>query len=181
MVPLTQESRATDSRSSPREESPGSGRPDVGACPVRMPLIPGRSPPRICALSHRPRAAVANQGAEPPHDHEEVTLPEATAVTPGRVGAALSRNAGELALSRIVERIPALPGGEHTQGFSAYPLEKVYSRPRSALADGAEGVPLRHLACSVDGTSERCPAERTLAEPASVPASCGCLMGSQRI
>src|SRR4051812_30489442 len=58
------------------------------------------------------------------------------------------------------------------KGFSAYPLEKVYSRPCSGPADGAECLSLRRLACSVDGTPELCPAERTLPEPARVPASC---------
>ena len=57
---------------------------------------------RPAAVSDGPRAAVPDRGAEPPHDHEEGTLQEATAVTPGRAGAALSGNAGVLALSRTV-------------------------------------------------------------------------------
>ena len=59
---------------------------------------------RPAALSDSPRAAVPNRGAAPPHDHEEGAFQEATAVTPGRAGAALSRNAGVLALSRTVEK-----------------------------------------------------------------------------
>ena len=55
------------------------------------------------ALSNRPRAAVPDRGKEPPHDHEEGTLEEETAITPGRIGTALSGNAVILALSRTVE------------------------------------------------------------------------------
>ena len=55
-------------------------------------------------------------------------------------------------------------------GFFAYPLEKVHSRPCSVLADGAEGVPSRHLVCAVDRTSGLCPAELTRPEPAGVAA-----------
>src|SRR4051794_1571146 len=103
MVPLAQESRAADPRPSPRGDSPGPGRGDVGACLGRSRgasrSVHGR---RSAALSGGPRAVVPDRGAEPRHDHEEGTLPEATAVTPGRVGAALSRNAGILALSRTV-------------------------------------------------------------------------------
>src|SRR5205823_6420553 len=58
-------------------------------------------------------AAMPNRGAEPPHDHEEGTLQEATAVTPGRVGAALSGNAGILALSRAVEKCYASGASRH--------------------------------------------------------------------
>jgi hypothetical protein len=55
-------------------------------------------------------------------------------------------------------------------GFFAYPLEKVSSRPCSILADGAEGVPSRHLVCSIDWTSGLCPAELTRPEPAGAAA-----------
>jgi hypothetical protein len=58
----------------------------------------GRAPP----LSNGPRAAVPNASAEPPQDREEGTLQEETAVTSGRLGAALSRITGVLALSRTV-------------------------------------------------------------------------------
>ena len=54
------------------------------------------------ALSDSPRAAVPDRSAEPPHDHEESALQEATAVTPGRAGAALSGIAEVLALSQTV-------------------------------------------------------------------------------
>src|SRR5579862_5408895 len=103
MVSPTQESRAADSRSSPRGDSPGFGRTDVGACPGRS-CGASRSVHRgrPAALSDSPRAAMPNRGAEPPHDHEEGALQEETAVTPGRVGAALSGIAGVLALSRTV-------------------------------------------------------------------------------
>jgi hypothetical protein len=33
------------------------------------------------------------------------------------------------------------------KGFFAYPPERVYSRPCSVMADGAEDMPPRHLAC----------------------------------
>src|SRR5512135_1181973 len=69
----------------------------AGATPPRSPAAtPGIHRGRPTALSDRPRAAVPNRGAEPPHDHEEGTLREETAITPGRVGAALSGNAGVL-------------------------------------------------------------------------------------
>src|SRR5512135_1853974 len=105
LVSLAQESRAADSRSSPRGDSARSGRTDVGACPG-CPRRASRAVHRgrPAALSDSPRAAVPARGAEPPHDHEEGTLPEATALTPGRAGAVLSGNAGVLALSRTVEK-----------------------------------------------------------------------------
>ena len=43
-------------------------------------------------------------GAEPTQDHEEGAIRQETAVPPGRFGAALSRIAGVLALSRTVAR-----------------------------------------------------------------------------
>jgi hypothetical protein len=46
---------------------------------------------------------VPDSGVEPPHNHEEGTLQEAKAITAGRLGAALSRSVGVLALSRLVE------------------------------------------------------------------------------
>src|SRR3954452_14250550 len=108
MVSLAQGSRAAAPRSSPRGDPPGPGRADVGARPGRArgasrSLHGGRP----AGVSGGPRAAVPDRGAEPSHDHEEGTLQEATAITPGRVGAALSRNAGFLALSRIVENKPS--------------------------------------------------------------------------
>ena len=78
---------------------------DVGACPGRSRRASRAvHRGRPAALSDGPRAAVPDRGAEPPHDHEEGTLQEETAVTPGRVGAALSGNAGVLALSRTVDK-----------------------------------------------------------------------------
>jgi hypothetical protein len=59
---------------------------------------------------------------------------------------------------------------DRMKGFFAYPPEKVYSRPCLILADGAEGVPSRHLVCSVDGTSGLCPAELTRPEPVGAAA-----------
>ena len=66
---------------------------------------------RPVAVSGGPRAALPNSGVEPPQDHEEGTIEEATAVTPGRPGAALSGIAVILALLRIVVffRVP-MPG-----------------------------------------------------------------------
>ena len=58
---------------------------------------------RPAAVSDGPRAAEPETGAEPPQDHEEGAIQEETAVTPGRPGAALSRIAGVLALSRTVD------------------------------------------------------------------------------
>src|SRR6516162_7047137 len=103
MVSPAQKSRAADSRSSPRRDSPDSRRPDAGACPGRprgasWSVHRGRP----ASLSDSPRVALPNRGAEPPHDHEEGALEETTAVAPGRVGAALSRITGVLALSRTV-------------------------------------------------------------------------------
>src|SRR5512135_3277114 len=130
MVPRTQEPRAADSRSSPRGDSAGAGRTDVGAGagrPRRASWTVHRGRP--AAVSDRPRAAVPNRGAAPPHDHEEGAVQEETALTPGRAGAALSRNAGVLALSRTVgffwpktgpdgrrTREPLLDGGSDGQG-----------------------------------------------------------------
>ena len=66
--------------------------------------IPGRSQWTICCRIARPENRPANAGAEPPQDHEEGTIQEETAVTPGRSGAALSRIAGLLARCRVVEK-----------------------------------------------------------------------------
>src|SRR3954465_10235440 len=105
MAPLAEESRASDPRSSPRGDSSGAGRADVGACPGRARGASGAvHGGRPAAVSDRPRATVPKRGAEPPHDHEEGALEEATAITPGRPGAALSGNDGILALSRTVEK-----------------------------------------------------------------------------
>ncbi len=61
---------------------------DVGACAGRSRgasrSVHGGRP---AGVSDGPRAAVPDRGAGPPHDHEEGPLPEATAVTAGRVGA----------------------------------------------------------------------------------------------
>src|SRR5256714_10896211 len=104
MVPLAEGSRAADPRPSPRGDPPGPGGTDAGACPGRPRGASGTvHGGRPAAVSGGPRAAVPDRGAGPPHDHEEGALEEATAVTPGRLGAALSGNAGVLALSRTVE------------------------------------------------------------------------------
>src|SRR5262249_9665577 len=81
------------------------GGADVGACPGRArgasrAVHRGRPAPR----SGGSRAAMPGGGAGPPHNHEEGTLSEETPITPGRVGAPLSGNAGVLALSRAVEK-----------------------------------------------------------------------------
>ncbi len=44
-------------------------------------------------------------------------------------------------------------------GFFAYPPEKVYFSLYSVMADGAEGIPLRHSASLVNWTSKLCRAE----------------------
>src|SRR5262245_22150192 len=103
MVSLAQESRAADSRSSPRGNPAGPGGTDVGAClgcacRASGPVQRGRP----AALSGRAGTAVPDRGPEAAHDHEEGPLQEEPALTPGRVGAALSRIAGVLALSRTV-------------------------------------------------------------------------------
>jgi hypothetical protein len=48
---------------------------------------------------------------------------------------------------------------KHGKGFFAYPPEKVYSSLYSVMADGAEGIPLRHSASLVNWTSKLCRAE----------------------
>ena len=57
---------------------------------------------RSAAVSDGPRAAEPERGDGPTEDHEEGAILEETAVTPGRLGEALSRIARALALSRIV-------------------------------------------------------------------------------
>ena len=47
---------------------------------------------------------VPKTGAEPPQGHEESTIQKATAVTAGRVGTAISRNAELLAQCRLIEK-----------------------------------------------------------------------------
>jgi hypothetical protein len=83
----------------------GPGGSDVGARPGCS-RDASRAVPRgrPAALSNRARAGVPDRGEEPPHDHEEGPLEEETAITPGRVGTALSGNAAILALSRTVEK-----------------------------------------------------------------------------
>ena len=47
---------------------------------------------------------MSDPGAEPPRDHEEGTLQEEEAITPGRTGAAISGSDAILALWRIVDK-----------------------------------------------------------------------------
>src|SRR5271168_2454844 len=101
MVSLAQESRASDSWSSPRRSSHRSRRgndgPRIGCARGASRTIHGR---RSVGVSHSPRAAVPKRGAEPPQGHEESTIPKATTHSAGPVGTAISRNA-EL-LARII-------------------------------------------------------------------------------
>src|SRR3954447_26892712 len=108
MVPVAEGSRTADPRPSPRGDSAGPGRSDVGA---RAGRARGASGPdhggRPAAVSDGARAVLPNRGAGPAHDHEEGAIEEAAAVTAGRFGAALSGIAGLLALSRTVDNFCA--------------------------------------------------------------------------
>jgi hypothetical protein len=120
LVSLTQESRATDPRSSSRGDSYRSGRADVGACSGR-PCGASRTVHRgrPAAVSDGPRAAVPNAGPPPPQDHAQGAIQEESAVTAGRVGAALSRITENLAVSRIVVLKSNVPicGSIHARAF----------------------------------------------------------------
>src|SRR5882757_9552585 len=110
MVSPAEEPRASDPRSSPRGGPPGPDGGDIGACAGRP-----RGAPRTLyggrpvAVSGGPRAVLPNSGVEPPQDHEEGSIEEATAGTACRPGAPLSGIAVILALLRIVEKIRSVP------------------------------------------------------------------------
>src|SRR4051794_1494663 len=80
---------------------PGPGGTDVGARPRCSRRAPGPvHRGRPAGLSGRAGTAVPDRGTEATHDHEKGPLQEKPTLTPGRVGATLSRIAGVLALSR---------------------------------------------------------------------------------
>src|SRR5205814_10254127 len=104
VVPLAQESRAANPRSPPRGGSDRSRRSNVSACVGCTRRAPGTVyGGRPAAVSDGSRAAEPKTGAGQTEDHEEGTIPEEPAVTPSRLGAALSGIAAILALSRTIE------------------------------------------------------------------------------
>src|SRR5204862_5267414 len=102
-------SRTADPRPSPRGDSAGPGRSDVGARVERA-----REPPgavhgrRPDPLSGRSRADVPDRGKRPSQDHEEGTLQDKAADPVGRIGASVSETTGDLAFLQVVEKKTAL-------------------------------------------------------------------------
>src|SRR5262245_37902861 len=105
MVSFAQESRAANPWSSPRGDSNRSRRTDVGACSGcarrASRAVHHRRP---ATVSDNPRSTVPNTGTEPPQNHEESTIQEETAAPLGRLGAAVSGNAGFLAQFRLIAK-----------------------------------------------------------------------------
>src|SRR3954465_9191790 len=105
MVPVAEGSRTADPRPSPRGDSAGPGRSDVGACVERA-----REPPRALhggrpgPLSNGSRADVPDRGQRSSPDHEEGTLQGEAADPAGGIGASVSETIGDLAFLRVVER-----------------------------------------------------------------------------
>src|SRR3954471_4063992 len=103
MVPVAEGPRTADPRPSPRGDSAGPGRSDVGARVERA-----REPPgavhgrRPDPLSGSSRADVPDRGQRPSPDHEEGTLQDEAADPAGRIGASVSETIGDLAFLRVV-------------------------------------------------------------------------------
>src|SRR3954471_22252789 len=103
MVPVAEGSRTADPRPSPRGDSAGPGRSDVGACVERA-----REPPRALhggrpgPLSNGSRADVPDRGQRSSPDHEEGTLQGEAADPAGGIGASVSETIGDLAFLRVV-------------------------------------------------------------------------------
>src|SRR3954452_397167 len=106
MVPAAEGSRAADPRPSPRGDSAGPGRSDVGACVERAREPPGALHGRRPGpLSNGARADVPDRGKRPSQDHEEGTIQDKAADPAGRIGASVSETTGDLAFLRVVELI----------------------------------------------------------------------------
>ena len=109
---------------------------DVGTCVRCAPRPPGAvHGGRPAAVSDVPRAAVPKRGPEPPQDHEEGAIQEEAAVTPGRLGAAVSRSAEFLALSRAIVFF-------HRLGMTLMSRHHIDFVTFDFAAEGLHGLPL---------------------------------------
>src|SRR3954470_492071 len=105
MVAVAEGSRTADPRPSPRGDSAGAGRGDVGTRVERAREPPGAVHGRRAGpLSNGARAVVPDRGKSPSHDHEEGPIQDQAADPAGRIGASVSETTGDLAFLQVVEK-----------------------------------------------------------------------------
>src|SRR3954449_8604301 len=106
MVPVAEGSRTADPRPSPRGDSAGPGRSDVGARVERAREPPGALHGRRPGpLSNGARADEPDRGEKPSQDHEEGPIQDKAADPAGGIGASVSGITGDLAFLRFVVKI----------------------------------------------------------------------------
>src|SRR3954469_17342407 len=104
MVPVAEGSRTADPRPSPRGDSAGPGRSDVGARVERAREPPGPLHGRRAGpLSNGARADVPDRGEGPSQGHEEGPIQDQAAAPAGGLGASVSGPTGDLAFLRVIE------------------------------------------------------------------------------
>src|SRR5437764_8747461 len=105
MVPVAEGSRTADPRASPRGDSAGPGRSDVGARVERAREPPGPLHGRRAGLlSNGARADVPDRGEGPSQGHEEGPIQDKEAAPAGGLGASVSGTTGDLAFLRVIEK-----------------------------------------------------------------------------
>src|SRR3954451_8909782 len=106
MVPVAEGSRTADPRPSPRGDSAGPGRSDVGARAERAREPPGAVHGRRPGpLSNGARADVPGRGKRPSQGHEEGPIQDQAAAPAGGLGASVSETTGDLAFLQVVEKL----------------------------------------------------------------------------
>src|SRR3954447_9580843 len=133
MVRVAEGSRTADPRPSPRGDSAGPGRSDVGARVERAREPPGPLHGRRAGpLSNGARADVPDRGEGPSQGHEEGPIQDQAAAPAGGLGASVSGTTGDLAFLRVIvfEQRPytqlktrwilELPQRINSQGVTSY-------------------------------------------------------------
>src|SRR4051812_34346751 len=114
MVPVAEGSRTADPRPSPRGDSAGPGRSDVGARVERAREPPGPLHGRRAGpLSNGARADVPDRGEGPSQGHEEGPIQDQAAAPAGGLGASVSGTTGDLAFLRVIEKLGLVPLVSH--------------------------------------------------------------------
>src|SRR4051794_11631315 len=107
MVPVAEGARTADPRPSPRGDSAGPGRSDVGARVERAREPPGPLHGRRAGLlSNGARADVPDRGEGPSQGHEEGPIQDKAAAPAGGLGASVSGTTGDLAFLRVIVIFP---------------------------------------------------------------------------